>query len=273
MIAISFILAMSFSFVDSGCDQPRIATDAPAPDQFLIVPLRIHVLRTPDLDLANCELENADIERVVRSLNTIWRKAGIVFAIESIVREAAVQRERFQLIVQLNEGQIGLPEFQLLLPKPSRAMDGLHAYFFHSLPFNGAYLGEETVVLQEGVELNAVAGGVDDPMARVLGHCFGRTFGLRPREGPPSSLLALGTTGGDLDSGEIDRARRVARTIKGVLTVADARKAAEAAEAAGRTEQAKLVRSWLDTLSAPAGPDAKKECSKPAATSTTQDEK
>ena len=239
----------------------------------MIVPLRIHILTTPDLELANCKLEDGDVERVVRNLNTIWRKAGIVFGVESIVHEAAVGQDRFRLIVQMNEGQIGLPDFQLLLPKPSRAFDGLHAYFFHELPFNGAYLAEESVVVQEGAELNRVAGGIDDPMARVLGHCFGRTFGLRPREEPKSSLLALGTTGIDLDSGEIDRARRVARTIKGVLTVADARKAAEAAEAAGRTEEAKHLRSWLRSIAGPAAPDAKKSCDVANEASASRDQK
>jgi hypothetical protein len=273
MIFMSIALALQLLFVEIGPEPPPVAVDAPAADQFLIVPLRIHILKTPDLELANCKLQNGDVERVVGNLNAIWRKAGIVFGIESIVHEAAVQRDRFRLIVQLNEGQIGMPDFQLLLPKPSRALDGLHAYFFHSLPFNGAYLGEESVVLQEGAELNAVAGGIDDPMARVLGHCFGRTFGLRPREGPPSSLLALGTTGADLDSGEIDRARRVARTIKGILTVADARKAAEAAEAAGRAQQAKLLRTWLSTISGPAGADAKKSCDATAAASTCPGER
>ena len=64
----------------------------------------------------------------------------------------------------------------------------------------------------------------------------------------------MGTTGCALDSGEIDRARRVAKTIKGVLTVADAQTAADAAEAAGRAEQAKLLRSWLGArYSGPAG--------------------
>ena len=181
MIGMSFFFAMSLALVDPGCEPPRGAGDQPAADQFLIVPLRIHILRTPGLELANCKLKDGDVERVVRNVNTIWRKAGIVFGVESVLREAAVQQDRFRLIVQMNEGQIGLPDFQLLLPKPSRAFDGLHAYFFHELPFNGAYLGEESVVLQEGAQLNPVAGGIDDPVARVLGHCFGRTFGLRPR--------------------------------------------------------------------------------------------
>jgi hypothetical protein len=260
MITISLVLAASLSLVDPGPELPQVAADAPAADQFLIVPLRIHILKTPGLELADCKLENGDVERVIRKLNTIWRKAAIVFGIESIVHERAAQQDRFQLIVQLNDGQIGLREFQLLLPRPSRVFDGAHAYFFHTLPFNGAYLGEELAIVQEGAELKPVAGGIDDPMARVLGHSFGAMFGLRQREEPPTSLLAMGTTGCDLDSGEIDRARRVARTIKGVLTVADARKAAESAQAAGRADQAKLLRSWLGAVSGPAAIDAKKSC-------------
>jgi len=100
MFAMSLVLAMSFSFVDPCPELVRVAMDPPAADQFLIVPLRIHILRTPDLELANCKLEDGDVERVVCNLNTIWSKAGIVFGIESIVHEAAVQRERFRLIAQ-----------------------------------------------------------------------------------------------------------------------------------------------------------------------------
>jgi len=258
MIAMSLVLTMSLSFVDPGCEPPQAETKPPAADQFLIVPLRIHVLRTPNLELADCKLGDGDVERVVRNLNTIWGKAGIIFGIESIVHEPAAQPDRFRLLLELNEGQIGLSEFQLLLPKASRLFDGVHAFFFHSLPFNGAYLGEDSAIVQEGAALNAVAGGMDDPMARVLGHCYGRMFGLRLRKDAATSLLVMGTNGWALDSGEVDRARRLARTIKGVLTVADARKAAVAAEAAGRAEQAKLLRSWLDTIPGAAGTEAKK---------------
>ncbi len=259
MIATSFVLAMSLAFVDPGRDESQAVTKPPAADQFLIVPLRIHVLRTPDLELANCKLGDPDVERSVRNLNAIWGMAGIIFGVESIVHEPAAQTERFRLLLQLNEGQIGLSEFQLLLPKQSRLFDGVHAFFFHALPFNGAYLGEDSAIVQEGAALKQVAGGVDDPIARVLGHCYGRMFGLRQRAEPATSLLAMGTSGGSLGSSEVDRARRVARTIKGVLTVADARKAAETAEASGRADKAKLLRAWLSAIPGPARTDARKE--------------
>ncbi len=257
MFGMSLVLAMSLSFVDLGREPSQAAT-TPVADQFLIVPLRIHILKTPDLELADCKLGDADVQRVVGNLNVIWGKAGIIFGIESIVHEPAAQPDRFRLLIELYEGKIGVSEFQLLLPKQSRVFDGVHAFFFHSLPFNGAYLGEDSAIVQEGAAVTQVVGGIDDSMARVLGHCYGRMFGLRQRNEPATSLLIMGTNGWSLDSGEIDRARRVAKTIKGVLTVADARKAAAAADAAGRAEEAKLLRSWLETIPRPAGADAKK---------------
>jgi hypothetical protein len=260
MIGFSLVLAIGLSFIDEAGELAQERAQAPAADQFLIVPLRIHVLKTPKLELADCKLGDGDVTKVVRNLNSIWGKAGIFFGIESIVHEPAAQPDRFRLLIELNEGQIGLSEFQLLLPKQSRLFDGVHAFFFHELPFNGAYLGEDSAIVQEGAALNAVAGGIDDPMARVLGHCYGRMFGLRVRNEPATSLLAMGTNGRDLDSGEVERARRVARTITGVLTVADLRKAAALAEGAGRAEQAKVLKSWLDAIPGAAGPDAKKEC-------------
>jgi hypothetical protein len=217
------------------------------PDDFVIVPLRIHVLAAPDFDLANCKLKDSDVNRVAAKLNAIWSQAGISFAVESIVREQAAQRDRFRLLVELTGGQLDMADFQLLLPTASRAFDGISVYFFHELPFNGAYLGGDIVIVQEGAQLNEVEGGSDEPMARVLGHCLGRALALVPKREPQSSLMALGTTGFALDRQEIERARRVVNTVTGTLTVPEARKAADAAQAAGQSARAKQLRSWVES--------------------------
>jgi hypothetical protein len=244
MIA-SSVLAFTVATLGIGPLPTRDVTQPPPYDQFLIVPLRIHILTAPDLDLADCKLRDADITRIARKLNTIWSKAGILFGVESIVRESAVQRDRFRLVAELDEGQIGIEHFLLLLPKQSRVSDGLHAFFFHELPFNGAYLGEDSVIVQEGAQLNEVEGGIDEPIPRVLGNTLGRALGLRHRPGPRTSLLASGTTGIILEPAEVARAQRVARTITGVMSVAAARGAAEAAQAAGQVDQARRLRLWL----------------------------
>jgi hypothetical protein len=71
---------------------PRIAgaQDVPAAD-FVIIPLRVHVLTAPDIDIAHCKLSDADVARVVGNINAIWHKAGIHFGVESVLREPAGQ--------------------------------------------------------------------------------------------------------------------------------------------------------------------------------------
>jgi hypothetical protein len=238
-------------------DRPEPLGDLAQPiasDRFLIVPLRAHVLSAPDLELANCKLKDADVTRLVGKLNTIWNKAGIHFGLESIVREPAAQRDRFRLMTELTGGELEMSDFQLLLPKPSRVFDGLHAVFFHELPFNGAYLGDDCAIVQEGARLKPVAGGSDEAVPRVLGFALGRALGLQPRREPETSLMALGTTGVALEADDVARARRVAQTIKGVMTTSEARQSASAAQAAGQADRAKQVRSWLAEISDAADP-------------------
>jgi len=250
MIAASLVLALGMSIVADGPGSARVVTGPQAPVELLIVPVRVHILTSPDLDLANCKLRDSDIARVVVKLNAIWSQAGVAFGVESIVREPAAQRDRFRLLVELGQGQLDMADLDLLLPKSSRVFDGLNVYFFHDLPFNGSYMGGDCVLVQEGAQLKEVAGGSDEPMSRVLGHCAGRALSLSPRREPETSLMALGTTGVALDANEAARAGRVAKTVPGVLTVAEARKAADAAQAAGDTARAKLLRSWIDAAKA-----------------------
>ncbi|HEX3447778.1 MAG TPA: hypothetical protein VHS97_05965, partial [Isosphaeraceae bacterium] len=63
-------------------------------------------------------------------------------------------------------------------------------------------------------------------------------------------LLALGTTGVELDADEIELARRLAKTVNGVMTVEKTKKAAAAPEAAGQTDRARRLRSWLTEVTA-----------------------
>jgi hypothetical protein len=245
MTASCLILAIGIASLGDGLESARAENPPPAGDEFLIVPLRIHILQSRDLDLADCKLRDADIARIAGKLNAIWSPARIRFGIESILREPAAQTGRFLLLAELNAGQLGIQDFQLLLPKPSQAFDGLNAFVLHELPFNGAYLGGDNVILQEKAELDAVAGGTDEPVARVLGHTLGVALGLRPKRGPRTGLLALGTTGVALEVDECERARRIARTVPGAMNPAELRQAADAAQAAGQADRAKRLRGWL----------------------------
>src|SRR5262245_32543214 len=80
------------------------ATEPPPYDQFLVIPLRVHILKADDLAEVDCKLADADIERVVGKVNGIWHNAGIHWGLESIVREAAAGQDRFRLVRDL-EGE------------------------------------------------------------------------------------------------------------------------------------------------------------------------
>jgi enoyl-CoA hydratase/carnithine racemase len=98
---------------------------------------------------------------------------------------------------------------------------------------NGSALVDDIVIVTEQAQLKPVEGGIDEPIPRVLGFTIGVALGLEARRVPETSLLALGTTGTDLSAGDIDRARRVAKTVTGVMTIDETQKAAAAAQAAG----------------------------------------
>ena len=174
---------------------PRIAgaQDVPAAD-FVIIPLRVHVLTAPDIDIAHCKLSDADVARVVGNINAIWHKAGIHFGVESVLREPAGQQERFRATAGLGGGQVREADLWMLLPRTSRAFDGLHIYFFHDLPFNSAYMGDDVVFAIEGAQVQEIPGGGEDPIARVTAHALGNLLGLRNVE-ERQNLMGNGTSG------------------------------------------------------------------------------
>ncbi len=213
------------------------AARAPAEDQFIIVPLRVHVLSSPDLDLANCRLSDAAVRGVIADLNAIWHPAGIRFDLESLLREPAAQRERFRLLTEKRERMFGFPEVSLLLPGASRDFDGLHAYVFHELPYNSTFLGDDAVVVMEEARVMQVQNGCGNAIARVMAHALGRALAV-PNSGDERSLMANGTSGAALDAREAELARQVARMIPGAATVAESRRRAEASKARGEASDA-----------------------------------
>ena len=219
------------------------AQDVPA-EQFVIVPLRVHLLTSADIDQANCKMTEAEAARVVANINAIWHKAGIHFGVESILREPVAQRERFLIVAGLGGGQVGPNDLRILLPRASRASDGLHVYFFHDLPFNSAFMGDDAVFTNEQAQVSPIAGGGKDPVARVTAHALGNLMAL-PNVNDPQNLMGNGTSGIALTGSQAEAARKLARTIAGATTVAGLRKAESAAQAKGDTATARRLHSWL----------------------------
>jgi hypothetical protein len=219
------------------------AQHVPAED-VVVIPLRVHVLRSPQIEMANCRLTDAEVAVVVGNINAIWHKAGIHFGVESVLREPVAQVERFRAVASLKGGQVTEDELRILLPRVSRGFEGLHVYYFHELPFNSIYMVDDAVFVHEAAQVRPVAGGGDDPVARVTAHALGNLLTL-PNINQPQNLMGGGTSGIALDGSQAEAARKVARMISGAMTVEGLRKAIKAAEAKKDSATARRLRSWL----------------------------
>ena len=266
----------SFAVADDGAHSPPSpspdVTAPPAYDQFLVVPLRIHVLKSDDLPEVDCRLTDADIERIVGKVNRIWHNAGIHWGLESIVREPAARQGKFRLARDLDgpgQGNLGL--FKILIPESSRSFDGLHVYYIHKFAVNGVWLGEDFALVQETAKLRPVEGGIDEPIPRVTAHELGHALGLQHRQ-DRTNLLASGTNGTKLNAREVETARKTAEAIKGAIPVRELRKKAEQSTAESRHETTRRFWSWLAEIPGEGREHARKQLQSHA-TPTRDDEK
>lgn len=232
-------------------------TKVPAFEQFLVVPLRVHILDSKEFAMTACQISDAEVTRSVAAINAIWSKAGISFGLDSIVHEPAGQIERFQATIKLNDGELpNFDPFAMLLPQtPSRIFAGAQLYIFHELPLNGFYIpAADAAVTLERPQLRQVEGGGADPMARVAARFLGEAIGLPPGREDEVGLASGGTNGVGLSEIEIARVRQMAKTVPGVLEVDDMMKQAAAATAKDVTRARRLY-TWLAAIPG-AGPGA-----------------
>lgn len=217
----------------------------PSASEFLVIPLRVHVLAADDLPEVDCKLGDDDIRRIIKKVNGIWKSAGVYWGLESIVREPAAGQDRFrERRDRLGAVPIPLQAFRSLAPEASRLRDGIDVYYIHKFSVNGVYLGERMAFVQETAKLREVEGGIDEPLPRVTAHELGHALGL-PHRQARTNLLASGTTGTSLNAHEAEQARSAAKTARGTLDMAGLQKLAEGNADDPRAESA---RRWRDAI-------------------------
>jgi hypothetical protein len=180
---------------------------------FLVIPVRVHLLQCKDADALQCRLKETDVRRVFGKANRIWNKAGLALSLESIVTETALCPEGF------DESQ--LQDFKATRPLPGVAAGMIHVYYVHTLPTNGVYMGRDAIFVKDTAALREVKGGVDEPLPRVTSHEIGHAMSLVHRQNT-INLMASGTTGWSLNDPEIDAARTWASAQDWILPPAAA---------------------------------------------------
>jgi len=177
--------------------------------QFLIVPVRVHLLQCKGEEALHCRLKEADVRRVFGKANRIWNKAGIALSLESIVTEDAVVPEGFD--------EARLQDFKGTRPPQGAEKGMIHVYYVHQLPTNGVFMGRDAIFVKDTAALREAKGGVDEPLPRVSSHEIGHAMGLPHRQNT-INLMASGTTGWSINDDEIETVRGWASTQEWVLT-------------------------------------------------------
>ena len=221
-----------------------VATPPPT-SEFVIVPLRVHILTADGLPEVDCKLTDDDIRRIIGKVNLVWSAAGVHWGLDSIVHEPAAKQERFRTLRDDNENKpIPLEAFRLLAPESSRAKDGLNVYYIHNFSVNGVYLGNHTAFVQETAKLHEVEGGIDEPLPRVTAHELGHSLGL-PHRQARTNLLASGTTGTTLNAAEVEKARGLAKKTPGAMVLTELKAAIESEKVESR---ATMLKTWLEEI-------------------------
>lgn len=212
----------------------QVATNGFARTDFLLIPLRIHVLTAPNEPAIHSTLTSNDVGRIVSKVNRVWAQAGITFPLESLRFEAAVGPTNYLERAEANERATLLA----LRPADSLATNCFHVFYLKRIRPNGIYFNVQGMFVKDTASLRPVEGGLDEPLPRVTAHELGHALSLAHRQNV-TNLLASGTSGPWLNADEIKAARDAARRHPWVASAGELLRRVEELQRAGRTAEAR----------------------------------
>ena len=207
-------------------------------DDWLIVPLRVHLVSSTETPALQTTLTEQDLARILPKMNRVWAQAGIQFRLESLIREEALSLE--------NADAERREELPARMPRESRSSTAFNVYYVKQLDVNGFYM-PRGIFVKDTAALRPVEGGLDEPLPRVTSHELGHAFGL-PHRQDRTNLMASGTTGTLLNDAEIQSAREAAKRFFWIESAPALRKRAEELRAAGKTDDAETLGRVLSIL-------------------------
>ena len=236
---------------------PLSASDAPTFgfQDFLLVPVRIHLLSSEETPSLHTTLTSADVERIFQKANRVWAPAGIQFFVESLVCEPAAETKKEPAPEPLKRARGGLGVMLEHIPPATRAAEAFNIYYIKSFDVNGVFFGNpEAIFVQDTANLRKVEGGIDEPIPRVTSHELGHAFSL-PHRQDTFNLMASGTSGTSLNESEIRQARESAAKRTWIQSAKTWLEKAAALETAGKPTEAIAVYKKLAALPLEAAPE------------------
>ncbi|MCZ6916305.1 MAG: hypothetical protein O7I93_05980 [Gemmatimonadetes bacterium] len=192
------------------------APTSPEPDEGGAIQLevRFHLLQSSVLDALDVTLTDAEVGELVQSLNEIWAQAGVVWQIEQIVREPALNPDVFREVLNDRTGS-RTSLVAAVLPDENLRPDIWNVFLVRDFGgvVGGVYLPSRVVVSAElDPEGNRdLSGGT----ARILAHELGHSLGLGHVPCTAAgNLMAAGCPRGTrtlLEPGQIQIARQQAK--------------------------------------------------------------
>ena len=210
-------------------------------NDYLLAPLRIHLLSAPDSPEVTTTLTATDVARILPKINRVWAQAGMHFYLESLLNEPAANLDAGSANGDPDD-RSGLLS---LRPAASQATNLLHVYYIKRMSVNGVYLGP-AIFVKDTASLRDVEGGIDEPLPRVTSHELGHAFGL-PHRQDTTNLMASGTTGIWLNDEEVRQVREQALKLPWIQPATTVKRKAADLNRAGKTNEASI---WYRRLAA-----------------------
>jgi len=233
-------LLLSCVFAPRATAQP---TNTFAFADFLLVPLRFHLLTATNAPDIHTTLTTNDIARILPKMNRIWAQAGVHFYIESLRFEPALNTEDFWSKLPTLERATLLG----LRPTNSIATNAFNLYYTKKLRPNGIYFSPQGIFVKDTASLRAVEGGLDEPIPRVSSHELGHAFTLPHRQNV-TNLMSSGNSSFWLNDEEIAKSRESLQKREWVEPAPAVLKRADELHAAKKPAEARALYERLATL-------------------------
>ncbi len=209
-------------------------TNGFAVGDFLLAPLRIHLLTATNEPAIHTTLTSNDVTRILGKVNRVWAQAGITFYLESLRVEPAANTEGFRDSVKTNNDAL-----LRLRPDSSKGTNVFHVYYLKQFGPNGICIRGINFV-KDTARLKEVEGGIDEPLPRVTSHELGHALTL-PHRQDVTNLLASGTTGTWFNEAEIKQTREAAKQRPWIESAEAVRRKAEELQGPEQTVEARKL--------------------------------